>query len=102
MYPMVVAQADGSVEFRFYRPAARHVGLAGDFNGWQHYGFPMALGEDGWWRYRLSLSPGTYQFKYFVDGEWYLDYAAFGLEHSSFGLNSVVRVDAAMPKVQAA
>ena len=30
----------GSVEFRFYRPAADSVALAGDFNGWSTR-FPM-------------------------------------------------------------
>ena len=99
---MTVTHGDGSVEFCFYRPSARAVALAGDFNGWQKTGFPMTCDADGWWRYRLHLAPGTHQFKYCADGEWFLDYAAFGLEPGPFGWNSVVCVDAPARATQAA
>ena len=52
----------------------------------------MLRHESGYWFAKMKLPPGTYQFKYFADNEWYIDYAAFGLDHNSFGLNSVVRV----------
>ncbi len=99
---MVAQCDDGSVEFRFYRPGARSVALAGDFNAWQKSCFPMKPDGDGWWTYRLHLAPGTYQFKYFVDGEWFLDYAAFGLERGPFGWNSVVHVDRGVVQPRAA
>jgi 1,4-alpha-glucan branching enzyme len=92
---MVKQMPDGTVEFRLCRPGARQVTLAGDFNGWNETSFPMALGADGWWTYRLRLAPGCYQFRYLADREWHTDYAAFGLEHGPFGLNSVVKVEAA-------
>ncbi len=90
---MVTQYGDGSVEFRFYRPGAKSVTLVGDFNAWQRGSFPMKPDGKGWWRYCLRLAPGTYQFKYYADGEWFLDYAAFGLERGPFGWNSVVYVD---------
>lgn len=93
---MVTQLPDGTVEFRFYRPGARHVTLAGEFNGWHKQSLPMRMGPDGWWRYQLRLAPGCYQFRYLADDEWHTDYAAFGLEHSPFGVNSVVRVDAVL------
>jgi 1,4-alpha-glucan branching enzyme len=99
---VVVQHVDGSTEFRFFRPDARMVSLAGDFNGWQKTCLPMKPDGDGWWRYRLRLAPGAYQFKYFSDGEWFLDYAAFGLERGPFGWNSVVLVEKKVPKTQAA
>jgi len=92
---MVTQLPDGTVEFRFYRPGARHVTLAGDFNGWNKTSLPMHLGKDGWWRYAIRLAPGCYQFRYVADGEWHTDYAAFGLEHGPFSLNSVVKVEPA-------
>ncbi|MGQ9652378.1 MAG: isoamylase early set domain-containing protein [Phycisphaerae bacterium] len=92
---MVTQLPDGTVEFRFYRPGARHVTLAGDFNGWNTTSLPMQMDKDGWWRYVIHLTPGCYQFRYLADGEWHTDYAAFGLEHGPFGVNSVVKVEPA-------
>ena len=91
---MVTQARDGKVEFRFFRPHARHVTLTGEFNGWHKTSLPMTKGPDGWWHYELRLAPGCYQFRYLGDGQWYTDYAAFGLEHGPFGMNSVVKVDA--------
>ncbi|MDM8006133.1 MAG: hypothetical protein QUV05_08310 [Phycisphaerae bacterium] len=90
---MVTQLPDGTVEFRFYRPGARHVTLAGEFNGWNRTSLPMHVHSDGWWRYVIRLTPGCYQFRYLADGEWHTDYAAFGLEHGPFGVNSVVKVE---------
>jgi 1,4-alpha-glucan branching enzyme len=89
---MVTQLPDGSTEFRFFRPEARQVTVAGDFNGWQPC-FLMRRHHDGWWICRLHLAPGTYEFRYWADGQWYNDYAAFGLEHGPYGLNSVAKVD---------
>ncbi len=99
---MVLQCDDGALEFRFYRPGARFVSLAGDFNAWQKTCFPMKPEGDGWWHYRLRLAPGVYQFKYYADGEWFLDYAAFGLERGPFGWNSVVHVAQPLSTSQAA
>lgn len=95
---MVQQLPDGMMEFAFLRPGARQVRLAGDFNGWQPT-FHMNQRADGWWRCRVQLAPGLYQFRYQADGQWYNDYAAFGLEHGPFGLNSVAKVDQPSPAV---
>lgn len=88
---MVTQKKDGNVEFRFFRPNAQRVSLCGDFNGWQDsYIFNRKM--DGWWECRLKLAPGVYQFKYKVDGEWYIDYAAFGLDEGPHGWSSVLQV----------
>jgi len=93
---MVSQAPDGTIQFRFFRPEARQVTLTGDFNGWDMANTPMTRGSDGWWRYQLELPPGCYQFRYFSDGQWYTDHAAFGIEHGPFGINSVVKVDRAV------
>ena len=83
----------GGVEFCFYRREARQVFLCGDFNDWHQTTLPMTVGDGGWWKRRLRLAPGSYQFKYLADSEWYPDYAAFGLERGPFGTwNTVVLV----------
>jgi len=88
---MVTQRPDGSAEFWFYRPEAGEVLIAGDFNNWQP-SFAMTKEPTGWWRGRIKLGFGTYQFMYVADGQWYADYAAFGLEPSPYGWNSVVRI----------
>ena len=93
---MVTQIPDGGVEFTFYRPNAARVAIAGDFNNWQT-SFLMTRLPDGRWQSRLKLAPGIYQFRYFADGEWFNDYAAFGLEHGPFGMNSVARVEPSRP-----
>jgi len=80
------------VEFDFYRPRARKVRLVGDFTNWQQGALNMVPSEDGYWRARMRLPAGEFKFRYVADGEWYTDYAAFGVEPGKFGLDSVVRV----------
>ena len=82
---------DGSVEFRFLRPAAREVALAGDFNGWRPQ-LPMRRDANGWWTVRLSLEPGDYRFRYVADGQWYTDFASNGVEFDKHGWNSMLVV----------
>jgi len=99
---MVIQLSNGNVEFRFYRPEARKVSVAGDFNDWNTGSLPMRLGSDGWWRCQLRIAPGCYHFRYVSDGEWLLDYAAFGLDYGPYGLNSVVCIEAPSPVVSPA
>ncbi len=80
------------VEFRFFRPGARRVTLAGDFNNWRDDEVAMRDEGNGYWSARLRLPVGEFRFRYVADGAWYADYAAFGVEPGQFGLDSVVRV----------
>lgn len=90
---MVEQLPGGEVEFRLFRPAASRVCLVGEFNGWNQDALAMKQTADGWWICRLGLPPGMYRFEYLVDGEKYLDYAAFGLDRGETGQwTSVVRV----------
>ena len=89
---MVKCDGDLAV-FRFYRPTAKQVHLAGDFNGWREGELPMMREEGGYWTAKLRLPSGEFKFRYCVDGEWFADYAAFGLEPGRYGLDSIVRVE---------
>ena len=83
----------GETEFHFFRGDARQAFLVGDFNDWNQSALPMTRTNNGEWVCRLKLPNGTYQFKYWADGEWFVDYAAFGVEPCEFGCNSVLLVD---------
>ena len=60
------------VQFRDLRAA--DVRIAGDFNGWVPDKGVRSLieadGEGRVWTKILQLPPGTYQYRYVVDGEW--------------------------------
>lgn len=89
---MVTVLTDGYTEFRFFRPEAANVFVAGDFNDWRTDQLKMARKDDGCWVLRLPLPAGDYRFRYLADGLWYTDYAAFGVEPGRFGMDSVCRV----------
>ena len=91
----MVRVTENWVEFKFFRPAANHVALAGDFNNWRVGELKMVRGEDGYWQAKMKLPAGEFRFRYCADGEWYADYAAFGVEPGRFGMDSIVRVPTA-------
>ena len=62
-----------NVLFRLYRPEARIVSLVGDFNGWNPENDLMKKDKKGIWRLEKKLAPGTYRYKFIVDGQWMPD-----------------------------
>ena len=89
---MTIVRQDGSVEFRFFRPEARDVRVAGDFNGWTGDALHMKPAGNGWWTARMVLGTGEYRFRYVADGRWFTDYASNGVEFAKLGLNSLLIV----------
>ena len=67
-------EAPREVVVRFRDPAASDVRIAGDFNGWvPDKGVRSLIESEGAtrvWTKILQLPPGTYQYRYVVDGEW--------------------------------
>jgi 1,4-alpha-glucan branching enzyme len=88
----MVAVNSNLVEFSFFRPKASQVYLVGDFNQWRVGSTPMARDGGGYWRVRIPLPPGVFKFRYCADGEWFTDYAAFGVDPGPFGLDSLLLV----------
>ena len=82
---------DGVVRFVYTDAAAQEVHLVGDFNGWSPNATPLDLDHDATWVTLVFLDPGTYEYKFLVDGSWQLD--PDNPEQSPNG-NSVVRVGA--------
>jgi Glycogen recognition site of AMP-activated protein kinase len=59
-------------EFRFEKADAQTVDLMAEFNQWK--GLPMTRQANGIWTVKVSVSPGTYGYKFLVDGkDWVFD-----------------------------
>ena len=56
--------------FSFNAPAAATVMLVGDFTHWQERAISLRRGRNGVWSATVSLEPGTYHYRFIVDGEW--------------------------------
>ncbi len=93
--PAKVPAAGGTCQVTFrYEGSAGQVYLAGEFNGWSDSANPM-VNKDGAWTLTLPLDPGSYQYKFVVDGNWLADPAnPNGTDDGFGGQNSVVTVPA--------
>jgi 1,4-alpha-glucan branching enzyme len=49
-------------------PDARSVSVVGDFNEWRIGSHSLQQSDDETWRITLQLAPGTYQYKFVIDG----------------------------------
>jgi 1,4-alpha-glucan branching enzyme len=59
-------------EFKYKAPDATSVELMGEWADWK--AIPMTKGEDGVWTAKVTLSPGTYGYKFLVNGkDWVFD-----------------------------
>jgi 1,4-alpha-glucan branching enzyme len=59
-------------EFRYKAPDAQSVELMGEWNDWK--AIAMTKGDDGVWTVKVTLSPGTYGYKFLVNSkDWVFD-----------------------------
>ncbi|MDP9172321.1 MAG: glycogen-binding domain-containing protein [Planctomycetota bacterium] len=93
---MTSIRDDGTVEFKFFRPSATVVKLAGDFCAWASGAISMQSQGDGWWIARMKLVSGEYRFRYIADGMWFTDFASHGIEVTKVAWNSVLLVPSAV------
>jgi len=56
--------------FSIQAPAALSVQLVGDFTHWQKQPINLHKGDSGIWSASVPLAPGTYHYRFLVDGEW--------------------------------
>ena len=61
------------ITFKLHAPEAQSVVLAGDFNSWDLRIHPLKKGSKGMWKIGLNLSPGIYEYRFLVDGQWQND-----------------------------
>ena len=64
-----------STEFSVHALNAKEIYLAGDFNNWQSDSkdFRMRRFKGGIWKKMVKLKPGTYEYQFVVDGQWWTD-----------------------------
>lgn len=87
------APKTSSITFAFLEPSAKQVSVRGEFNGWSAEATPLKRQDDGHWETSVSLAPGRYEYKFFVDGEWVTDPRARENVRNQHGtLNSVIIV----------
>ena len=84
--------AEKGVVFTYKNDDVRDVQLAGDFNNWvPDKGVTTRQGPDGTWEKIVRLSPGVYQYRYFIDGKWTADPSnPRRVEGPAGGVNSVI------------
>ncbi len=58
------------VELIFQAQEAEQVFVAGDFNNWDPAATPMKRHKEGYWKAKLRLRPGRYEYKFLADGQW--------------------------------
>jgi 1,4-alpha-glucan branching enzyme len=56
--------------FSIQAPAALSVQLVGDFTHWQKQPINLQKGDSGIWSTSVDLEPGTYHYRFLVDGQW--------------------------------
>lgn len=78
--------------FCFTAPAAVSVQLVGDFTDWQRRPMSLQKGVDGVWRTSVDLEPGTYHYRFLVDGEWRDDPECTLRVTNPFGSENAVRL----------
>ena len=59
--------------FKLQAPEAQQVVLCGTFNDWDQDTRRLKRSKNGIWSTFLSLEPGTYEYRFLVDGQWQND-----------------------------
>ena len=80
------------VRFILDAPGAKEVFLAGDFTDWEAHARRMRCVRRGSGTFSIGvpLAPGTYEYKFMVDGEWREDPKAEGMPNC-FGTHNSIR-----------
>ena len=80
------------IKFEYSAPEAKEVSLVGNFNQWDSQANPMKKDKKGIWKVTLSLEPGRYEYRFFVDGNWENDPSCSGCVANEFGGENCVRI----------
>ncbi|PIV20870.1 MAG: hypothetical protein COZ69_16395 [Deltaproteobacteria bacterium CG_4_8_14_3_um_filter_45_9] len=79
-------------EFSLSVPQAQSVSIAGDFNQWNPSSHPLKMDDKGIWRISLTLNPGQYEYRFFVDGEWQNDSNCSSSVENPFGTSKSLKI----------
>lgn len=64
------AAAPARQPFAFKAPDAMSVQLVGDFTHWEKSPISLKKEAGGVWTTAVGLAPGTYHYRFLVDGQW--------------------------------
>ena len=79
------------ITFKLEASEAKEAILAGDFNSWDTKKHIMKRDNKGGWSKIVTLAPGSYEYKFLVDGEWQNDPSNDQVVSNSFGtLNNLL------------
>lgn len=76
--------------FTIMAPAAESVQLVGDFNSWDTASHPLKKSSNGLWKRTINLSPGRYEYRFLVDGQWQNDPQCTAHAPNPFGEDNCV------------
>lgn len=80
------------VTFALQAPEAKEVRLAGCFTKWEQSPLPLRKQKNGIWKTTVSLPPGSYEYRFLVDGRWTDDPACPTRRPNEFGTENCVRI----------
>ena len=84
------------ITFSLTSPGAKEVILMGDFNQWNAKVHPMKKNKAGVWEKATLLFPGTYEYRFMVDGHWKNDPNNHRTRTNKFGpINNFIDVSSA-------
>lgn len=84
--------AKRKVTFSFTAPEAQSVTLVADFSEWEQEPILLKKQKTGAWKATVSLAPGTYEYRFLVDGRWCDDPQCVARTPNPFGAENCVRV----------
>ena len=90
-------QAAADVEF-LCSGAEDYVKVAGTWDGWRPHHLSYSRAEDTW-QLSLALPPGTYSYKYIIDGEWLHDPSRRWADDGHGNINNVITVESKLDVV---
>jgi len=85
------SSAKSNRTFSFNASEALSVQLVGDFTHWQENPVNLKRQRGGIWKATVLLTPGTYQYRFLVDGQWRDDPECTVRVPNSFGGQNSVR-----------
>ncbi len=80
------------VSLQLVKPGAKHVCVAGSFNGWKPEATPLTPAADGHWSGDLTVRPGRHEYLFVVDGQWLPDPNAKETVSNPFGGHNSVLI----------
>jgi 1,4-alpha-glucan branching enzyme len=81
-----------NVGFTLFAPEAQAASLAGNFNDWDVNSLPLKKDKRGRWKASVGLQPGRYEYRFWVNGEWWDDPQAQERVSNPFGGYNSIKV----------